>query len=116
VLILKKIVGSEQRAVGSGNAEEKHAARLKVAGEDGEIADKGRRSFLRRGEGQGECNAEGTPCQCLFKRYSNGCETCWKDVVCGSIEGKPASVKPPAIRAWVFLSPGFRRGRMAWCR
>ena len=31
-----------------------------------EVADKGRRSFLRRGERQGEYNAEGTGCQCLF--------------------------------------------------
>src|SRR2546426_318269 len=31
-----------------------------------EVADKGRRSFLRRGEGQGKYNAEGTGCQCLF--------------------------------------------------
>ena len=31
-----------------------------------EVADKGRRSFLRGGEGQGEYNAEGTGCQCLF--------------------------------------------------
>src|SRR6267142_2995076 len=31
-----------------------------------EVADKGRRSFLRRGEGQGEYNSEGTGCQCLF--------------------------------------------------
>ena len=30
------------------------------------VADKGRRSFFRRGEGQGEYNAEGTGCQCLF--------------------------------------------------
>src|SRR5882724_8743268 len=30
------------------------------------VADKGRRSFLRRAEGQGEYNAEGTSCQCLF--------------------------------------------------
>ena len=28
--------------------------------------DKGRRSFLRRAEGQREYNAEGTGCQCLF--------------------------------------------------
>src|SRR6266850_723821 len=31
-----------------------------------EVADKGRRSFLRRVEEQGEYNAEGTGCQCLF--------------------------------------------------
>ncbi|SRR6266404_2154058 len=31
-----------------------------------EVADKGRRSFLRRVEGQGEYNAKGTGCQCLF--------------------------------------------------
>jgi len=31
-----------------------------------EVADKGRRSFLRRGERQGEYNAEGTGCQCVF--------------------------------------------------
>src|SRR6267142_4216776 len=31
-----------------------------------EVADKGRRSFLRRGEGQGEYNAKGTSCKCLF--------------------------------------------------
>ena len=31
-----------------------------------EVADKERRSFLRRGEEQGEYNAEGTGCQCLF--------------------------------------------------
>ena len=31
-----------------------------------EVADKGRRSFLRGVEGQGEYNAEGTGCQCLF--------------------------------------------------
>jgi len=28
--------------------------------------DKGRRSFLRRGEGQGEYNVKGTDYQCLF--------------------------------------------------
>jgi len=27
---------------------------------------KGRRSFLRRAEGEGEYNAKGTGCQCLF--------------------------------------------------
>jgi len=31
-----------------------------------EVADKGRRSFLRGAEGQGEYNAEGTGCQCIF--------------------------------------------------
>src|SRR6266850_2789543 len=30
------------------------------------VADKGRRSFLRRAEGQREYNAEGTGCQCVF--------------------------------------------------
>jgi len=30
------------------------------------VADKGRRSFLRRVERQGEYNVEGTRCQCLF--------------------------------------------------
>ena len=32
---------------------------------DGDVADKGRRSFLRRAEGQREYNAEDTVCQCL---------------------------------------------------
>ena len=31
-----------------------------------EVADKGRGSFLRGAEGQGEYNAEGTGCQCIF--------------------------------------------------
>ena len=31
-----------------------------------EVADKGRRSFLRRAEGQGKYNAGGTGFQCLF--------------------------------------------------
>ena len=31
-----------------------------------EVADKGRRSFLRGAEGQGEYNAEGTGCQCVL--------------------------------------------------
>ena len=31
-----------------------------------EVADKGMRSFLRGAEGQGEYNAEGTVCQCVF--------------------------------------------------
>src|SRR6266850_4276615 len=31
-----------------------------------EVADKGRRSFLRCGEVQKQYNAEGTRCQCLF--------------------------------------------------
>ncbi len=39
-----------------------------VADEDGEVADKGRRSFLRRAARRGEYNARGTACQCLFRR------------------------------------------------
>ena len=31
-----------------------------------EVADKGRRSFLRRAEGQEGYSAKGTVCQCLF--------------------------------------------------
>jgi hypothetical protein len=38
-----------------------------VADEDREVADKGRRSFLRRVERRGEYNARGTGCQCLFR-------------------------------------------------
>jgi len=41
------------------------SARSGVA-RDEEVADKGRRSFLRRAERQEEYNAEGTGCQCLF--------------------------------------------------
>jgi hypothetical protein len=37
-----------------------------VEGEDGEVADKGRRSFLRQGESQKKYNAKGTSCQRLF--------------------------------------------------
>ena len=39
-----------------------------VADEDREVADKGRRSFLRLIERRGEYNARGTGCQCLFRR------------------------------------------------
>jgi len=33
--------------------------------EDGEVADKGRRSFLRRAEQQKQYSTRGTGCQCL---------------------------------------------------
>ena len=39
-----------------------------VADEGREVADKGRRSFLRRAARRGEYNARGTGCQCLFRR------------------------------------------------
>ena len=50
------------------------SARSGVA-RDEEVADKGRRSFLRRGERQGKYNAEGTGCQCVF---SGQFERTWK--------------------------------------
>ena len=36
-----------------------------AGGEDREVEDKGRRSFLRHVEGLGEYNTRGTRCQCL---------------------------------------------------
>jgi len=62
--------------VDSENAEGKHAARLRAADEDGGVADKGRRSFLRRAEGQGEYNAKGTDVNVYLVCNSNDCGKC----------------------------------------
>jgi len=76
VLHLKGLVGQVDRGIRSGASARVDVQTPKRRGmdsdsrmagsEDGEVADKGRRSLLRHGESPEQYGPKGAGCQCLF--------------------------------------------------